>query len=1225
MIMRWFGKLLLTSALFSAVAATSLRTVSITDGEQLKEFLCSPQNTIAPNTNLNIVKNGIEIANVTDHCLVENTSNISITSSYYNSDYDADVAIVYCSNRSDDVSMTDTFSFFNVTNLTISSVLFLHCGLMPLPPAATKYINGFDQMFEYTGDTLTTFLFNHCNNVTLYNVFANASHSGQVHSRTSIIGVNLCGQNNITSLLPRDFDVPLVTLSIYYVDSNIMSEEAECNLHIQSNMLSANKHSNIVQFLKQGAERLPVVPYRDLAVIAAQENFKVDINVEILPMMYLDLIMDRKQDCTHVFCSVSVLIMFVNDVNTSHVTFQGYPYEYCTDPSTVLPHPYSRAPIYRPIQLDVILYETSSSYRRSEVGIMSPILIQNSSFVSYHGLGATFGSVTKDVFRVLQFTRQQSYRVEFEKTAWCNNSIFFDVERGDKWCHQLFAQSPSNRVLYLKMNHVFIKNNLYDNYDYIKDDRLSQRFSGSMMLCINTDVTISGNSYIGQNFGGSAIGAVSSNVTITGNLTIRDGYSYCGGGIRLDSYSYLFLREPLHAQFINNSAKQGSAIYAPVHTSTLNEEDSSTISSIQIWPSDVYTPDNLTSINVSLKFTDIGLNTVSYSPSLYAPSFNFAHKQISPYLLFNDDILRPTYHLTELIDTIIESDDKFRSLSNGYCLKVYQEMNCSYIDKNYFKPVGWYQNAIRIHSGEMAVSLPCEDSKNYLILYTTSNYYDIVREIPCETKNYEYWNTTVSLVDKTMSLAFSGNTDTFFYIAQLSEGYPNPVQIVGVNVLSYCPFGFEMTEMGVCECANPLKQFNFKCDINTRRITSPHHYWARLHYEPHDDQHAVESVSYILLGTKCPPKHCSSHNNASLRVSDFHYSSFRCLNNRNGTLCGQCKDNLSIVFGSDECRECSHLYLLTLPVYAVAGLLLVVLLFALRLTVSTGTVNGLIFYANVLDLSMDSTKLNMGPLRIIISLLNLNLGLPLCLYDGMTTAEKAGLQFVFPVYLWSIVVGLIIAARYSTRLSNVISQSSVQVLATLFYLSFSRLVQASVYIVSSSTIFSIKAAQVDPSDPSSGITYITDSYTVWLYDGMPYNTGVHTFLLVVVSMFAVFFIIPYPILLTFSQCLVQYKLTSKIRPFLDVYNANPFKDKWRFWFGLRLWVIVILIFLSNTLQGSNVNIAHLMVISLFILLQVHVLPFRSRAVGILDASFMINLIMLLYFAHTDAEMKFQEL
>ena len=302
--------------------------------------------------------------------------------------------------------------------------------------------------------------------------------------------------------------------------------------------------------------------------------------------------------------------------------------------------------------------------------------------------------------------------------------------------------------------------------------------------------------------------------------------------------------------------------------------------------------------------------------------------------------------------------------------------------------------------------------------------------------------------------------------------------------------------------------------------------------------------------------------------------------------------------------------------YAVAGLLLVALLFALRLTVATGTINGLIFYANILDLSMDVfsqeiTKFHVGSLCVIISLLNLNLGFPLCLYDGMTTVAKAGLQFVFPVYLWS----LIIAARYSTRLSNVISQSSVQVLATLFYLSFSKLVQATVYIVSSSTIFSVNAA--------GDYGHYMEDQTVWFYDGVAYNSGVHGFLLFLVAVFVTLFILPYTILLSFSQCLVRFKLINKICPFLDAYGG-PFKDKWRFWFGLRLWIIAILLSINGALQGNNFNqmlLVHFFVTLLFIMLQAHVLPFESRAVGILDISFMLNylLIVLFYLLYGNAD------
>ena len=124
-------------------------------------------------------------------------------------------------------------------------------------------------------------------------------------------------------------------------------------------------------------------------------------------------------------------------------------------------------------------------------------------------------------------------------------------------------------------------------------------------------------------------------------------------------------------------------------------------------------------------------------------------------------------------------------------------------------------------------------------------------------------------------------------------------------------------------------------------------------------------------------------------------------------------------------------------------------------------------------------------------------------------------------------------------------------------------------------------------------------------------------------MLVVFFLLPYALLLTFSQCLVRFKLINKIGPFLDAYGG-PFKDKWRFWFGLRLWVIVIMLSINGALQGSNVDrmlLVHFVVILLFTLLQAHVLPFQSRAVGILDVSFMINylLIVLFYlqFANSD--------
>ena len=80
-------------------------------------------------------------------------------------------------------------------------------------------------------------------------------------------------------------------------------------------------------------------------------------------------------------------------------------------------------------------------------------------------------------------------------------------------------------------------------------------------------------------------------------------------------------------------------------------------------------------------------------------------------------------------------------------------------------------------------------------------------------------------------------------------------------------------------------------------------------------------------------------------------------------------------------------------------------------------------------------------LIIFILLVNLELDFPVCFYNGMDIV-KTGLQFAFPIYIWSIVIFIILASRCSTRVSRLTSWSSVQVLATLIHLSYSKLLSS---------------------------------------------------------------------------------------------------------------------------------------------------------------------------------------
>ncbi len=78
-------------------------------------------------------------------------------------------------------------------------------------------------------------------------------------------------------------------------------------------------------------------------------------------------------------------------------------------------------------------------------------------------------------------------------------------------------------------------------------------------------------------------------------------------------------------------------------------------------------------------------------------------------------------------------------------------------------------------------------------------------------------------------------------------------------------------------------------------------------------------------------------------------------------------------------------------------------------------------------------------LNVFIAWLNLDLGIETCFFVGMTAYWKTWLQFLFPLYVWSITLSIIIVSHYSTRASKLFGNNSVPVLATLILLSYTKL------------------------------------------------------------------------------------------------------------------------------------------------------------------------------------------
>lgn len=149
----------------------------------------------------------------------------------------------------------------------------------------------------------------------------------------------------------------------------------------------------------------------------------------------------------------------------------------------------------------------------------------------------------------------------------------------------------------------------------------------------------------------------------------------------------------------------------------------------------------------------------------------------------------------------------------------------------------------------------------------------------------------------------------------------------------------------------------------------------------------------------------------------------QCAFNRSGKLCGSCQDGLSLSLGSSHCMSCFNYWLVLLIPFAIAGIVLVAFLLVCNFTVAVGTINGLIFYANIIAanhaifLQLDWPNF----LTIFIAWLNLDFGFETCFYDGMDGYVKVWLQLVFPLYIILIVAIVIIICEHSPQFSRLLS------------------------------------------------------------------------------------------------------------------------------------------------------------------------------------------------------------
>ena len=356
----------------------------------------------------------------------------------------------------------------------------------------------------------------------------------------------------------------------------------------------------------------------------------------------------------------------------------------------------------------------------------------------------------------------------------------------------------------------------------------------------------------------------------------------------------------------------------------------------------------------------------------------------------------------------------------------------------------------------------------------------------------------------------------------------------------------------------------------------------------------------------------------SIGLSEQNGADAQCAFDRSFQLCGSCQPGLSLSLGSSHCLSCPSfwpvlLIAITICIVAIlAGIALVALLLLLNITVAVGTLNGLIFYANVIHANerilLPFQTRNF--ITMFISWLNFNLGINTCYFPGMDAYIKIWLQLAFPAYVILLVALVIIISSYSTKFSNFIGKKDpVATLATLILLSYAKLLEI--------CFKSLSVGILEYPDGSSEVLWLPDA-TVKYLSGKHIPLFIAAVLILLLGLIYTALLFSWQWLLYLPRWKIfKWSRNPKIQTFIETYH-KPYTPNHCYWTGLLLIVRIILYLVAAT-NVSNYPTIALTAIDFTVCCITSLKQFfgsrlyRRCPVDVLETFFYLNILFLIIF------------
>lgn len=727
---------------------------------------------------------------------------------------------------------------------------------------------------------------------------------------------------------------------------------------------------------------------------------------------------------------------------------------------------------------------------------------------------------------------------------------------------------------------------------------------------------------------GGGIYAISSSIKVVhdghhkSTVIFKRNRAMMGGGIYLEASAKLYVlksnnkhRSTASLQFKENSAKEGGAIYVndtnPVLCQRLLDEfqSDSTECFVQVFTLQpklqVESEDNARGLNI--EFTN---NFAQSGHALFGGLLDrctvsqFANvNTVRDYRQISSNGVK---YFTDITNINVNS-----SGSSSLQLISSKAVRVCFCSENV--PDCSYQPApMTVRKGTtITVTLVAVDQVNHTIPNST---------IRTALPNYEtretyldrgerYQNTSDGCTDLKYNISTYRESETLVFSAK------GPCWDAALSVRSLrinfkpcrCPVGFESySELCQCECASCISTYITNCDPKTETVMRRSNIWLTYVNNSESDS----SCNYLIYH-HCPLDYCASPNKTQINMNVENGADAQCANYHSGTLCGSCKTGFSLSLGTSHCIKCPAYWpavlIGTIAFAVVGGIVLVGAILVLNLTVAVGTLNGIIFYCNIVSAN-GSTFLPFSVpnfITVFIAWMNLDSGMDICLFKGMDAYWKTWLQLAYPAFVIFMVMLVIMFSKVSTRFSGLIGKRNpVATLATLILLSYTKLLRTIIAALS----FAV-------------LNYPNGSYrTVWLYDGtIGYLHGKHNALFTA-AILILLVGVAYTVLLSTWQWLLYLQgrkclwiRSQRLHLFLEPYHA-PYTPAHRYWTGLHLLVRIILYSITavNVSRNPRVNLLSIStIITCLLFLKGSFRDiYRNRLPGVLETICYLNIILL---------------